>query len=536
MKKLAKLLSVVLAALMVFSCIPTTMGAFALEPDAYAVANDMSDLNKLLAYELTLPGAGEKYGVAPTTTSFKVETWGGASHFWSTWSGVFADVDNAAMQNAKAVAFWVDFSQWTTANNCKWHLALGTVEDKTADVNADSNVNYLDYKAQFEASYQALDHGEETQVYLIADNGEVKAVNYAFDDAGVIHGVDFAGYKGWVVAPVYPDADLSDVNMLRISRNGYYETEEANGGIKMTFDDVCAVYDIESFITEKAAFADAGVVLNDASDINTISFREYQAMRELKIGNTIGGSIDGTYATASYYDIMSWNDWGCFVFDLTIPQGANVNAAEGIAVWVDFSNIVGNERWRLSELLDSEGNNLINLSQTNDKYILVGSDGNVQLYDVTEDGGNHGAVISGFKGWMIVPFETATDLSDVEQFAFHRNGNAGVADAANALKSFVIDNVTAVNDINAFVRAEANRFGGLNATVLNSFDTVANITSTYTATQAAVSGTLDGKGLSFSTTRNGSMTIPIPETNLADYEAIGFYVEKADDAYFTFTA
>ena len=72
MKKMAKLLSAVLAVLMVLSCLPlTAMSAFALEPEISAVLNDATNLDTITPFELNGETIGTELGKAPTTSYYQ---------------------------------------------------------------------------------------------------------------------------------------------------------------------------------------------------------------------------------------------------------------------------------------------------------------------------------------------------------------------------------------------------------------------------------------------------------------------------------
>ena len=263
------------------------------------------------------------------------------------------------------------------------------------------------------------------------------------------------------------------------------------------------------------------VVLNAADDLTTLSYPANQAMHSEAVGSAVGHTPTNSYITAKYHGTDYWNDWASLIFQLSIPDGESISDAEGIAVWVDYSEIVGKETWRSEFKTIEGGNDVLDHSVA----YLVDINGNVRSVDNTA----HGIDLVGYKGWVIYKIADGTDLSGAYSYGLRRDySGCGRTTTENANKPVYVDSITAVMNVDEFIAAQ--KAASLNnAVVVNDFNDIATVTSSFTDTKLT-NDSIDGSGLSFKTTRNQSMTVSIPETNLGDYEALAFYV-KANVSY-----
>ena len=283
------------------------------------------------------------------------------------------------------------------------------------------------------------------------------------------------------------------------------------------------------------------VVLNAADNTATVSYREYQSLGAMSVGNSFGYTPTDSYITANYYGTTHWNDWATFAFQLTIPEGESIDGAQAIALWVDFSQTSGTEYWQMWELNNSAGTNLFGVGAENDKLYLVDNNGDVREVLNFYNDIHQGVNIAGFKGWIIAPIANNADLSDVVEFAFHRNATPSQSPNAQTCgKPIYLDSVTAVMNIDEFIAAESAKLSASYADMLNDFDTAKGVTSKLMNPKVTTNG-LDGSGLKFEgfAQWDAYTIVPFEQTDLSQYEAIAFYVEgfeKLDgaDAFYTF--
>ncbi len=441
MKKVFKLLSLVLVIVLVFSSFPTIFVGAGVQAQTVEEANAINTesiftvLNNCT--EFSSASAGIDGYTEFSVTDNVPDAYGFTAKLYD-WTKTTVDITtDKDLYGVEAYAFYAD----TTAFN-------GTANAFNITVTAD------DYKV-VESNRLNAGANYTGTCYLYSIDGTVTNVN-----TNAVNGISIpAGFKGYVILPVVSEnADFNYKTFTKFSmnRSGYPAWgNDANGDTeagkkRITFDNVTAIFDLESYLALKPyqisnllfdtkSFDDRIVVEVDKTHSNAnISWREVIGAASYKV--VLYKQIDGNYYYVSETDVTS-----------TSAQFTNLTSNENYAVQIlglDSSNSVLRASY-LKEFKAQYKNNYTVINKASDmSYISTTLTDGKTVNDTTvfPDGSGFTGLTTRGQSVTFINENGEFDLAQYDAFAVYIDYPAG-APAALYFTDFTDDSGATISNI-----------------------------------------------------------------------------------------